>query len=148
MVFLANLINQLVYHSQFALLTKILNKQELVDGNIAFNIAYQGSDCLFNAISGVFITIVGIYTCYVYNSIILIIGAILYSMLSDKTSSVEKIPFKNIFNNSITDLFKGLKIWKELILKNLLYGVIMINFSTTMIFAVLPDFAKNPLQYS
>lgn len=152
---LVTLMNQLIYPSQISLLPKILKEEELVKGNSLFTIAYQGSDALFNAIAGVVITLVGIYSVYYLNSVTFLINGILFVFLSQKVAQVNKgtaestntakpNPIKQYF----TDFKEGLSLWRNKVLLPILIGVIVINFATTSIYANLPSFSNSNIHYS
>ncbi len=141
-----SLINQLVYPSQLSLLPKIVDASDLVKANSLFSIAYQGSDAVFNAISGFIISIMGFMIAYYIDSVTFFLNALLFVFLSKNINnfcSDKKITVAN----HISNLKKGLEIWRKPILKSLLIGVIVINFSATAIFATLPEFSSNYAYY-
>lgn len=152
---IVTLMNQLIYPSQISLLPKILKEDELVKGNSLFTIAYQGSDALFNAVSGVFITLLGIYSVYYLNSATFLINGILFIFLSQKVSQINNsnVTSRNTIKpNPIKQYFKdfkeGLTLWKSKVLLPMLIGVIVINFATTSIYANLPSFSNSNIHYS
>lgn len=149
---LVTLMNQLIYPSQISLLPKILKQDELVKGNSLFTIAYQGSDALFNAISGVVIALVGIYSVYYLNSMTFLINGILFIFLSQKiaqiNNSAEASKKANAIKHYFADFKEGLAFWKSPVLLPMLIGVIVINFATTSIYANLPSFSTSTIHYS
>lgn len=149
---LVTLMNQLIYPSQISLLPKILKQDELVKGNSLFTIAYQGSDALFNAISGVVIALVGIYSVYYLNSMTFLINGILFMFLSQKiaqiNNSAEASKKANAIKHYFADFKEGLAFWKSPVLLPMLIGVIVINFATTSIYANLPSFSTSTIHYS
>ena len=149
---LVTLMNQLIYPSQISLLPKILKEDELVKGNSLFTIAYQGSDALFNAISGVVIALVGIYSVYYLNSMTFLINGILFIFLSQKiaqiNNSAEASKKANAIKHYFADFKEGLAFWKSPVLLPMLIGVIIINFATTSIYANLPSFSTLTIHYS
>lgn len=138
-----SLANQLVYPGQLALLPKIVEQKDLVKANSLFSIAYQGSDAIFNGLSGYLFAFVGICFAYYINSIIFFITAIMFMMLSSRIQEKEKKESTISWNRHWNDLKLGLILWKKPILKELLIGVIFINFSATAIFAILPEYSVN-----
>ncbi|MBC8714510.1 MFS transporter [Staphylococcus pseudintermedius] len=67
-MFIASLLNQMIYPIQLSLLPKILNENQLIDGNAYFSII-SSSDALFNALAGIVITAFGLFSIYVIDSV-------------------------------------------------------------------------------
>ena len=138
-------INQIVYPIQLGLLPKIVKQQELVKANSLFSIAYQGSDALFNSIGGFIITIFGTVYAFIINSLTFFINSVLFIFLSSDLSKNEK----NITTqeNYLSKLSNGIKIWNTPLLKPLLIGIIIINFSTSSLLTVLPEYSETSYFY-
>ena len=136
-------INQIVYPIQLALLPKIVRQEDLVKVNSLFSIIYQGSDALFNSIGGFIITIFGTIYAFIINSLTFFINSILFiflsSDLSKNTNSVQE--------NYLSKLSNGIKIWNTPLLKPLLIGIIIINFSTSSLLTVLPGYSETSYFY-
>lgn len=138
-------INQIVYPIQLGLLPKIVKQQELVKANSLFSIAYQGSDALFNSIGGFIITIfVSIYA-FIINSLTFFINSVLFIFLSSDLSKNEKTITTQ--ENYLSKLSSGIKIWNKPLLKPLLIGIIIINFSTSSLLTVLPEYSETSYFY-
>lgn len=75
---LISLLNQFAYPAQTAALPLILKKDELVKGNSLFSFAYQGIDMAFNAIAGILISLLGVVTLFIIDSIVFFIAAVLF----------------------------------------------------------------------
>ena len=140
-------INQLVYPGQLSLLTKILGQEDLVKANSLFSIAYQGSDALFNALGGFLIASLGAVVAFALDSGTFLINTILFLLLTNKVRSSSTNRSKIVLVDHFRDLKAGLSVWKNPTLKSLLVGVLLINFSATAIFAVLPEFAADSGYY-
>ena len=56
---IVSLINQLVYPGQISLLPKILSEDELISANSFMTMAYQGSNAIFDTLSGIMIASLG-----------------------------------------------------------------------------------------
>lgn len=143
-----SLINQLVYPGQLALLPKIVEPSDLVKANSLFSIAYQGSDAVFNALSGFIISVFGFVSAYYIDSATFFINAILFIFLSKIVS--EKNVDQNLkptIKSHFEKLKSGLELWQNSVLKALLAGIILINFSATAIFATLPEFSSDHRYY-
>ena len=139
-------INQIVYPIQLGLLPKIVKQQELVKANSLFSIAYQGSDALFNSIGGFIITIfVSIYA-FIINSLTFFINSVLFIFLSSDLSKNEKTT-NSTQENYLSKLSSGIKIWNKPLLKPLLIGIIIINFSTSSLLTVLPEYSETSYFY-
>ena len=136
-------INQIVYPIQLGLLPKIVKQQELVKANSLFSIAYQGSDSLFNSIGGFIITIFGTIYAFIINSLTFFINSILFIFLSSDLSKNTNSVQENYFSK----LSSGIKIWNKPLLKPLLIGIIIINFSTSSLLTVLPEYSGTSYFY-
>ena len=138
-------INQIVYPIQLGLLPKIVKQQELVKANSLFSIAYQGSDALFNSIGGFIITIFGTIYAFIINSLTFFINSVLFIFLSSDLSKNEKTITTQ--ENYLSKLSSGIKIWNKPLLKPLLIGIIIINFSTSSLLTVLPEYSETSYFY-
>ena len=139
-------INQIVYPIQLGLLPKIVKQQELVKANSLFSIAYQGSDALFNSIGGFIITVFGTIFAFIVNSFTFFVNSILFIFLSDDISKNEKTT-NSTQENYLSKLSSGIKIWNKPLLKPLLIGIIIINFSTSSLLTVLPEYSETSYFY-
>ena len=138
-------INQIVYPIQLALLPKIVKQEDLVKANSLFSIAYQGSDALFNSIGGYIISIFGTIFAFIINSITFFINSTLFIFLSDDLSKNENT--NTIQENYFSKLSSGMKIWNTPLLKPLLIGIIIINFSTSSLLTLLPEYSETSYFY-
>ena len=138
-------INQIVYPIQLGLLPKIVKQQKLVKANSLFSIAYQGSDALFNSIGGFIITIFGSIYAFIINSLTFFINSVLFIFLSSDLSKNEKTITTQ--ENYLSKLSSGIKIWNKPLLKPLLIGIIIINFSTSSLLTVLPEYSETSYFY-
>lgn len=136
-------INQIVYPIQLALLPKIVKQEDLVKANSLFSIAYQGSDAFFNSIGGYIISIFGTIFAFIINSITFFINSTLFIFLSDDLSKNTN----SIQENYFTKLSSGIKIWNTPLLKPLLIGIIIINFSTSSLLTLLPEYSETSYFY-
>ena len=134
-------INQIVYPIQLSLLPKIVKQHDLVKANSLFSIAYQGSDALFNSIGGFIITVFGTIFAFIINSFTFFVNSILFIFLSDDISKNEKTT-NSTQENYLSKLSSGIKIWNKPLLKPLLIGIIIINFSTSSLLTVLPEYSE------
>ena len=136
-------INQIVYPVQLALLPKIVKQQDLVKANSLFSIAYQGSDTLFNSIGGFIITVFGAIYAFIINSITFFINSTIFIFLSNDLSKNTNSVQENYFSK----LSSGIKIWNTPLLKPLLIGIIIINFSTSSLLTLLPEYSETSYFY-
>lgn len=132
-------INQVVYPIQLALLPKIVKQEDLVKANSLFSIAYQGSDALFNSIGGFIITFFGTIYAFIIDSVTFFINSFIFIFLSDDLSKNTNTLQENYFSK----LSSGIKIWNTPLLKPLLIGIIIINFSTSL----LPEYSETSYFY-
>lgn len=136
-------INQIVYPVQLALLPKIVKQEDLVKANSLFSIAYQGSDALFNSIGGFIITVFGTIYAFIINSITFFINSFIFIFLSNYLSKNTNTIQENYFSK----LSSGIKIWNTPLLKPLLIGIIIINFSTSSLLTLLPEYSETSYFY-
>ena len=136
-------INQIVYPVQLALLPKIVKQEDLVKANSLFSIAYQGSDALFNSIGGFIITVFGIIYAFIINSITFFINSFIFIFLSNNLSKNTNTIQANYFSK----LSSGMKIWSTPLLKPLLIGITIINFSTSSLLTLLPEYSETSYFY-
>ena len=136
-------INQIVYPVQLALLPKIVKQEDLVKANSLFSIAYQGSDALFNSIGGFIITVFGTIYAFIINSITFFINSFIFIFLSNNLSKNTNTIQENYFSK----LSSGIKIWNTPLLKPLLIGIIVINFSTSSLLTLLPEYSETSYFY-
>ena len=136
-------INQIVYPIQLALLPKIVKQEDLVKANSLFSIAYQGSDALFNSIGGFIITVFGTIYAFIINSITFFINSAIFIFLSNDLSKNTN----SIQENYFSKLSSGIKIWNTPLLKPLLIGIIIINFSTSSLLTLLPEYSETSYFY-
>ena len=136
-------INQVVYPIQLALLPKIVKQEDLVKANSLFSIAYQGSDALFNSIGGFIITVFGTIYAFIINSITFFINSAIFIFLSNDLSKNTN----SIQENYFSKLSSGIKIWNTPLLKPLLIGIIIINFSTSSLLTLLPEYSETSYFY-
>ena len=136
-------INQIVYPIQLALLPKIVKQEDLVKANSLFSIAYQGSDALFNSIGGFIITVFGTIYAFITNSITFFINSFIFIFLSNDLSKNTNTIQENYFSK----LSSGIKICNTPLLKPLLIGIIIINFSTSSLLTLLPEYSETSYFY-
>ena len=136
-------INQIVYPIQLALLPKIIKQEDLVKANSLFSIAYQGSDALFNSIGGFIITVFGTIYAFIINIITFFINSAIFIFLSNDLSKNTN----SIQENYFSKLSSGIKIWNTPLLKPLLIGIIIINFSTSSLLTLLPEYSETSYFY-
>ena len=136
-------INQIVYPIQLALLPKIVKQEDLVKANSLFSIAYQGSDAFFNSIGGFIITVFGTIYAFIINSITFFINSFIFIFLSNNLSKNTNTVQENYFSK----LSSGIKIWNTPLLKPLLIGIIIINFSTSSLLTLLPEYSETSYFY-
>ena len=138
-------INQIVYPIQLALLPKIVKQEDLVKANSLFSIAYQGSDALFNSVGGFIISFFGTIYAFIINTITFFINSALFTFLSDDLSKNEKT--NTTQDNYFSKLSSGIKIWNTPLLKPLLIGIIIINFSISSLLTILPEYSETSYFY-
>lgn len=110
-----------------------------------FSIAYQGSDALFNSVGGFIISFFGTIYAFIINTITFFINSALFTFLSDDLSKNENT--NTTQDNYFSKLSSGIKIWNTPLLKPLLIGIIIINFSTSSLLTILPEYSETSYFY-
>lgn len=76
-----SLVNQIVYPAQSAALPRIVDQEHLVGANSLFALAYQGTELIANAASGVLIAIVGAVTLFAIDAVTFATAAMLFAAI-------------------------------------------------------------------
>lgn len=137
-----SLINQIVYPAQVAVLPRIVSDENLVRANSLFSSAYKGTEVLFNAASGVILTVLGATTLFVLDSITFAVAAILFAGVivpatdsDDADSETDESYF--------TELREGIDYLRGSVVMTLIMGGVVANLGTGAMLAVLPQFADS-----
>ncbi|MCM3040078.1 MFS transporter [Paenibacillus motobuensis] len=152
-------LNMWFYPAQLSALPKILDKQQLSQGNSLFSIAYQGIEVACNAVSGALIIVLGAVSLYLWNSLGFFIGALLFTQLrirtsntsstddgkkpADKNEGNRSVPARNQVKSYMSDMKEGTRLIVATPLSRILFGVIVINAAGGATFTVVPAFAKS-----
>jgi len=84
---LLSLLNQPVYPAESAALPRVVDREQLVQANSLFALAYQGVDAAFNAIGGVLIALVGATALFVFDAVTFAAAALLFAGLRIRAAS-------------------------------------------------------------
>ncbi|QSG06513.1 MFS transporter [Halapricum desulfuricans] len=76
---LLSLLNQFVYPAQSAALPRIVEREELVEANSLFSLAYQGTELVANAAAGILVAAVGAVALFAIDSITFAAAALLFA---------------------------------------------------------------------
>ncbi|MCI7239409.1 MAG: MFS transporter [Anaerococcus sp.] len=151
-VTLSSLINQIVYPGELSLLPRIFESDEdKLKGNSLFMMAYQGSDAIFNAISGLIISFFGVFFAFYIDSITFLLNSGLFMLLTSiiaRPLISEKVSLKESVDLYINDFKEGLRIWKNPVLLRLLICSVFINFAASFMFASFPKYVSSEFEYS
>ncbi len=161
-------INQFVYPAQNAALPRIVNDDQLVRANSLFSMAYQSSDAIFNAASGIVIAIIGTIALFVVNAITFAIAALLFlgvvvppsgsdhgaggvrddsedaestTSHSDSESTTRSDTENGAGSSYLADLVTGIRYIRGSAVLALVLGVMVANAAFGATLAVLPAFA-------
>ena len=140
--------NMVVYPAQMASLPKFVDKKDLTKANSYFSLAYQGIEIGCNAIAGILIVAIGAISIYMMDSVLFMIGALIFSLIKSKGTKEyreeEKITKKafTYIKEYNTELKEGLNILLNKSFSRLLFGIIAINFVGGATFVVLPEFSE------
>lgn len=145
---LVTTLNMFVYPAQMASLPKFVKEKDLTKANSYFTLAYQGIEIGCNAVAGILIVMIGTISIYLLDSVLFMVGAILFSLLRVPMVITQKQEKK-----SEDSCFASLKIYKadlkigiDILLSKpllrILIGVIAINLVGGATFVVLPEFSE------
>lgn len=138
--------NVFVYPAQLAALPRIIPKNQLMKGNSLFSLSYQGVDIAFNALAGILISLIGVYTLYIIDAFTFAFAAIFFMQLSmgveNRIKPSEKQKFIVSFKSYWEELKEGSAILFNTFFSRLLAGAIIINLVGGATFVVLPAFAS------
>lgn len=162
-------LNQFVYPAQNALLPQIVNDENLVRANSLFSSAYQAANTILNAVSGVLITLIGVMTLFVVDSITFLVAAILFwgiviptefkdevevSLKKDeKLSSTDEQPLRRSDDEGgrdtdeqssyVIDLHDGINYIRGSLILKIVIGTMVSNIGFGAAYAVLPAYADS-----
>lgn len=161
----AAIVNQFMYPAQNAALPRLVEKEELVDANSLFSIAYGGVNLLFNAVGGLLIGLLGTIALFSINATIFLGSALLFTTVripdaepvnstSDSRPDVTEptggadvetthtdTPTLSSFKRFLDDLVDGIEIIRNSDLGFIILGGTVADFSLGIATAVLPAFA-------
>lgn len=138
----AAMINQLVYPAQSAALPRILEKDELVDANSAFSVAYGGVDLVFTALGGVLIALVGAVSLYLIDSVTFAAAALVFAGVRVPVAErADTEPATSAVDDYFHTLKEGIQFIRATVLVPLLGTFVLANIAAYATIAVLPVFA-------
>ncbi|QKS73029.1 MFS transporter [Paenalkalicoccus suaedae] len=138
-------LNMLVYPAQIAALPKLVNNKDLSQANSLFAVAYQGIEIACNALAGVLIVTIGAISIYLLDSVMFMLGALLFSFIRlPKQVATPKTAtsIKSTLSTYKRELTEGISILFSNTFSRLLLGVLVINFVGGATFVVLPAFSE------
>lgn len=157
---LLSLLNQPVYPAQSAALPRIVEHEELVEGNSLFSLAYQGTNVAFNAVGGLLIASFGAITLFLVDSITFAVATVLFATLSipvadagtdgtEQTATVSETAAdggrpaaaEDSPSSYLADLRVGIDFLRGTVVAKLLVGAVVVNFAIGGVMAVLPAYA-------
>lgn len=140
------IIEEFAYPAQTKILPLIVEKENLVKGNSFLAFAYQGVDMVFNALTGILVTLVGAITLYWIDSITFAMAAICFGIFKlvkpinhSHLSTTTKVKYSA--KQYWKDLMQGFKVVFHSLLWFFLIGLIVANFAIGSSMAILPAFA-------
>jgi MFS family permease len=138
-------LNMFVYPAQMAALPSLVENDDLTKANSYFTVAYQGIEIGCNAIAGILIVAIGAVSIYVLDSLMFMVGAILFSLLrlptAEKPKDTSTKRISSFLSTYATELKEGVSVLFNKTLSKLLLGVIAINLVGGATFVVLPAFS-------
>jgi MFS family permease len=138
-------LNMFVYPAQMAALPSLVENDDLTKANSYFTVAYQGIEIGCNAIAGIMIVAIGAVSIYVLDSMMFMVGAILFSLLrlptAEKPKDTSTKRISSFLSTYATELKEGVSVLFNKTLSKLLLGVIAINLVGGATFVVLPAFS-------
>jgi MFS family permease len=147
-MFAASCASAFAYPAQMSLLPRIVNKNSMTRANSLMALAYQGTDILFMAISGVLITITATHVVLFYNSFLFLVTSILFTKIRYKNlrSHENPTPNENIYElikNYYSELTEGFSYIRNSLIPQILLGSIIANFLIGAFIVSLPSYAQD-----
>lgn len=160
-----SLLNQFVYPAQNSALPRVVEKEKLVRANSLFDVAYRGSNILFNALAGGIIAVIGAVSIYVVDSITFAIAVFVFVSLTlpgrdhseqDPDTDEDVGPEADVGENKesdedwlrsairtyLTELVEGFDVIRGSLLVSIVVVAAVTNFTLGMMRGVLPAFAE------
>lgn len=131
--------------AQNAALPRIIDNRNLAKANTAFTVSFQSANMVFMALGGIIVALVGAIALFMADVAILLVAAFVLGGMSipaannseeDSLSS----PLSSL-DNYVTDLKSGWSYFRQSILLQMLAGILVLNFVTGIMFAILPGYA-------
>lgn len=145
-----SLLNQFVYPAQNAALPRIVAEEQLPRANSLLSAAYQSADAVFNAVSGLLISLIGGVVLYVVDAVTFAIAAVLFLGLcipggsADQTDD-SQTPSAQAEDDGDTsylaDLRAGITYLRGSALLAAAFGSMVGNLAFGAMFGVLPAYA-------
>jgi hypothetical protein len=150
-------INQFVYPAQNSALPRIVQSDQLARANSMFDVAYRGTNVLFNAMAGAAITVFGAISVYVIDSATFVVATVLFVSTTippadegdtDERDQVEEadasdstLSFLDLFTDYVADLRDGMGFVRGSLLIHLLLVAAVANFTIGITRGILPAYA-------
>lgn len=146
-MFAASSSSAFAYPAQMSLLPKIVNKNNLTRANSLMALAYQGTDILFMAVSGVLITIAATHVVLFYNSFLFLVTSLLFTMIKFKQLTKDESQKSDtnlsvVLKNYVDELVEGLRYIKNSLIPQILIGSIIANFLIGAFVVSLPSYSQ------
>lgn len=163
---LVTFVNQFVYPAQNAALPRMVEEDNLAKANSLLSAAYQGSDMVFNAVSGALVAVVGAVTLFVIDSFTFAVALLLFTGVTVATVPADDVDGAgtedvsrvdgsgqeaaeaggdaedaSVLDGYLTELREGFAYVRGSLLVVLLGGVVVVNFAVGAMLGVLPAFA-------
>lgn len=110
-------------------------------------LAYQGTDILFMAVSGVLITIAATHVVLFYNSFLFLVTSLLFTMIKFKRLTKDESQKSDtnlsvVLKNYVDELVEGLRYIKNSLIPQILIGSIIANFLIGAFVVSLPSYSQ------
>lgn len=154
-----SLINQFMYPAQNSALPRVVEKDLLARANSLFDVAYRGSNILFNAVAGGVIAAVGAVSVYLIDSVTFAIAAFVFVTLGLPTSRpsgdegaggkhgdgpegrVKASSIRASTRKYLEELREGVDVVRNSLVVHIAIVAIVTNLAIGMMRGVLPAFA-------
>ncbi|WP_312096728.1 MFS transporter [Niallia sp.] len=141
-----SLVQQIVYPTQTAIVSKVVDEDNLIKANSYMNSAYQTLDIILTGVSGIIISFLGVISIYWIDAGTFALTALIYSLLkiekrNKNKNSNDRIMFKETRSQYKGDLKEGYLSVKNSIIPKFLLASIVANFMIGSLTAVLPEYS-------
>jgi MFS family permease len=142
--------NQFVYPAETAMLSQVVDEEQLVQANTLFSFSYRSIDTMTRAFSGIIIAIIGAIPLFVADAATFFLAAVVFSLVSypdretdDSSTGFDEKSIRTTMDEYFVDIRQGANYLRESLFKFIIAGSLVTNAAIGTSLALLPKFADN-----